>query len=587
MYEAVKYFGVLVLVIPLVTYFCAAMSTPASRVSTLAEFFTAYKEVDASPYSNSSIAYAFQVATLFPFLYWGATGQLLPALVNALFWGVGIFLFRTSIDRILRLLRDSKDVSTLHGLLGVAFDSVLVRKVSALITILGMAGVALAEAYWGMQIVKVFVPVNTPAYYALVLGSLLFVLAYIWYGGAWGSMKTDMLQLAFAYIGFTLTFLCLIFLVLSRQQFSNEMLGLVSFVMMVGGAFSIWIRIRKGLHPVAKMDDDEESYLWASVRKVFSYLTVVALGLLTLAFAILLVCAFESISVHVLVDVGEPGWLGLVALSMMGVMFQFIDMTAWQRIQAIGGSDIKMRDDAKRGLLLYGVESPYSWILCLAMGVLIAQAYPQVITDPDAAGPLAVFPRMLFETGSVFGCVVAFAFMVAVAGVMLSTIDSAILGAMYAWVADIQGEKFSDPNNNSEPELAQVHAAALQSGKKAAFWVVVLIFIIVITLGWVLRKPSEFISVLVGFYGSMLSLFPAVMFMLFAPLGWVKPSGKIIVAGILSGALGAISLTTLGLFYPKLSWYGVIAGPGMSLVVTGLLYAYSIVAAKEGRNVDQ
>jgi len=609
MNETVKYFGIVALIIPLAAYIYAAMSAPKSRTSTLAGFFTAYKEVGAPPYSNSSIAYAFQVATLFPFLYWGATGQLLPALVNALFWGIGIFSFRAAIIPIIRSLRDSNDVNTLHGLLGTTFNSILVRKVSALITILGMTGVALAEAYWGMQILKVIVPADTPAYYALILGSLLFVLAYIWYGGAWGSMKTDMLQLAFSYIGFTLAFLYVIFAVLSGPSFANDLVGPISIAMVIGGGLSIWTRIRKGLHPVAMMDDDKESLIWSFLRKVFSYATLAAMVLLTSAFAILLVRTFESISTHALANTGEVGWIGVAALSLMAIMFQFIDMTAWQRIQAIEGNDAQMRDDAKRGLVLYGIESPYSWILCLAMGVLLAQAFPQIVTDSDAAGPLAVFPRVLFETGSTFSYLVAFAFMVAVIGVMLSTIDSAILGAMYAWVADIQGAKFSDPNvaaikespadqaeRPSEPpplaqegheegrssqELTNGDAAALLTGKKAAFWVVISIFVIVISLGWILKKPSEFISVLVGFYGSMLSLFPAVMFMLFAPPSWVKPSGATMASGIVAGVLGAMYFTTRGLFYPELSWYGVFAGPGISVAVSGLFYAYSILVIKE------
>ena len=94
MNDVAKYFLPVALALPLVAYVWAAMSTPRSKVSTLAGYFTAYKQVGAAPFANSSLAYAFQVATLFPFLYWGVAGQIVPAIVNAICWGVGIFLFR-------------------------------------------------------------------------------------------------------------------------------------------------------------------------------------------------------------------------------------------------------------------------------------------------------------------------------------------------------------------------------------------------------------------------------------------------------------------------------------------------------------
>jgi hypothetical protein len=174
MNNTLKYFLPVALALPLIAYVWAAMSTPRSKVSTLAGFFTAYKQVGAAPFANSSLAYAFQVATLFPFLYWGVGGQILPAIVNALFWGVGIFLFRAAFKSIAQRLDGSKDPKTLHGLLGetypsdavektggsrlswlgrfwIAYSSKPVQLTAAGVTILAMLGVALGEAYWGRR----------------------------------------------------------------------------------------------------------------------------------------------------------------------------------------------------------------------------------------------------------------------------------------------------------------------------------------------------------------------------------------------------------------------------------------------------
>lgn len=596
MNDLLKYLVAVALAFPLVTYVWAATSTPRSKVSTLAGYFTAYKQVGAAPFANSSLAYAFQVATLFPFLYWGLGGQILPALVNAVFWGVGIFLFRAAFKPIVQRLYGSKDPKTLHGLLGetypsdavqrkpevscsswrrccwIAYSSKPVQMTAAGVTILGMLGVALGESYWGMQIVKVIVPEDTPAYYAIVLGALFFVLAYIWYGGAWGSMKTDMLQLAFAYLGFTVVFLFVIWSVMNASATPRPEFAIVSLFMFVGGVWAVVIRLRKGLQPISAMDLDPEGVKWLWFRKFLSYTTLISMGILAIFFAILFFRSLPVLTLAPLANPGEPQWKGVIALAMMATMFQFVDMTAWQRMQAIDGTPEQVRERARRGLFLFGVESPYSWILCLALGTLLVAAMPQLATVNDKAGALAAYPRILIESGGIIQFIVAFGFMIAVMGVMLSTIDSALLGAMYAWVADFFGAEFKKPDGAANEDDARREQAALFSGKKTAFWVLVVIMVFVILLGWLLKRPQDFISVLVGFYGAMLSLFPAVAFMLFAPKEWSKPSGMAVALGILAGTCGAIVFAVWGVFVPDKSWNGVFAGPGISLATSGLLY---------------
>lgn len=578
MNDITKYCVVVALALPLIAYVWAAMSTPRSKVATLAGYFTAYKQVGAAPFANSSLAYAFQIATLFPFLYWGIGGQILPAVVNTIFWGFGIFLFRAALTPIMRCLNESKNPKTLHGLLGETYSSNLVQQVAAGITILAMLGVALGEAYWGMQIVKVIVPEDTPAHYALVIGALFFVLAYIWYGGAWGSMKTDMLQLVFSYIGFTVVFVYVISIVINAGVALRSEFAFVSLLMFIGGIWAVAVRLRKSLYPVSAMNGDREGSRWLLVRKLLSNLTLISMGLLAVFFAILFFRSLPFLTTAPLTHPGDPGWKGIMALALLPIIFQFVDMTAWQRIQAIEGTAEKARDRARRGLLLFGVESPYSWILCLALGTLLVASLPELANVNDKAGALAAYPRILLESGAILQSIVAFFFMVAVMGVMLSTIDSALLGAMYAWVADFFRADFMRPSQERTEDDGRQENAALLSGKKTAFWVLVAIIILVIVLGWSLKRPQDFIAVLVGFYGAMLSLFPSVAFMLFAPKKWRKPSGLAVALGVVAGASGAIAFSVWGVFVPDKSWNGVFAGIGLSSVTSGILYLFGMRA---------
>jgi Na+/proline symporter len=572
--HALKYIVVIALAFPLVLYFRFATRTPRSKVSTLAGYFAAYHQVGAAPFANSSLAYAFQVATLFPFLYWGVMGQIVPALVNAICWGIGIFLFRKFLPPIIRCLNDAEGPRTLHGLLGAAYDeypSKAVQHVAAGVTILGMLGVAIAEAYWGMQIVKVIVPEDTPAYYAVVLGALFFVLIYIWYGGTWGSIKTDMLQLVFSYIGFTVVFIFAICKIFEVGATLRPEFAIVSIVMIVGGVLAISIRLRNGLKPVSSMDGDDKDIIWLRLAQKLSVFTFISMAVLVVCFSVLFFRSFSALNFTPLTIPGDPKWHGVIALAVMATIFQFVDMTAWQRIQSIAGSNEGIKKRTRSGLLLYMCESPYSWVMCLALGTLLVATTPELATVTDKGGVLAAYPKMLIESGGPFQLLVALAFMAAVMGVMLSTIDSALLAAMYAWVADIHGTQFKKPELVQEDDDLIREKSALLSGKTVAFWVLIVIVSLVIVLGGVLKRPDQFIGVLVGFYGAMLSLFPAVIVMLLLKKS-VKLSGKAVAIGIYAGVCASIVCVVWGLFVPDRSWDGVFAGPGVAAVTPIILY---------------
>lgn len=573
----------LALSLPLVMYYWASLRTPASRVSTLADYFVAFRRLDAPPFANSSLAYAFQVATLFPFLYWGIQGEILPAIVNAACWGIGILIFRQSLPSVLAALDDHQGPHTLHGILGRAYDSIGVQRISAGITILGMMGIALAEAYWGMQIITVLVPSKSMAYNVIILTALLFVLSYMWYGGTWGSMKTDMLQLVFAYLSFTGVFIFLILKIVAGRMSVSTELTTIAALMLVGAAASVFIRVRHHLSPVVSMpvtsasptkeipDREYDDKVWNSMARILSVFTLVALLAGGLFFAWVMIKGWGNWSFAPLMDPGGPKWKGVIALATLGILFQFVDMSAWQRLQSLSGAGATLRNAGRRGLLLFGIESPFSWILCLALGALFAICLPELKTAEDAAGPLASFPRLMLTSGGAIHVAVAFLFMIGVMGVMLSTIDSALLASMYAFAADIQRLEFG-PGGQAGGKVELEQARLLQVGKRSGAGLVLAIAVGVGVLGAILNRQQELISILVGFYGAMLSMFPAVFFML---RGRPRLSGKSIALGMLTGALGALAFTIWGLFNADRGWDAIFAGPVLAAVVTPLAHLLS------------
>jgi Na+/proline symporter len=63
--------GIIVIAIPLIIYIVGALSVARREIKHPDDFFVAYRKVGVTAFSSSSIAYAFQVSTVYPFLLWG------------------------------------------------------------------------------------------------------------------------------------------------------------------------------------------------------------------------------------------------------------------------------------------------------------------------------------------------------------------------------------------------------------------------------------------------------------------------------------------------------------------------------------
>ena len=140
--------GPFLVAVPIAIYLMAALSVRREDVRLPDTFFTAHRKVDVTVFSTSSIAYAFQMSTIYPFIVWGASTFFFVPIVNTLFWGVGILLFQLSFRRYESFVgRDQ----TLHGLLGDQYGN-SIRKLASYLTITGFLGFAVAELYFGSQV---------------------------------------------------------------------------------------------------------------------------------------------------------------------------------------------------------------------------------------------------------------------------------------------------------------------------------------------------------------------------------------------------------------------------------------------------
>jgi hypothetical protein len=99
--------GILIIFIPLLIYLLAALNVKKDIIKHPDDYFAAFKKVGKTEFTSSSIAYGFQVSTIYPFLFWGASMFLFVPFINSVFWGIGILLFYFSFNKISKYLGNS------------------------------------------------------------------------------------------------------------------------------------------------------------------------------------------------------------------------------------------------------------------------------------------------------------------------------------------------------------------------------------------------------------------------------------------------------------------------------------------------
>ena len=153
--------GIVIIVIPLLIYLIAALTVRKDVIKHPDDYFAAFKKVGRTEFTSSSIAYGFQVSTIYPFLFWGASMFLFVPFINAIFWGIGILLFYFSFNKISRFLGSGK---TLHGLIGETYGK-KARIIASLLTIVGFIGLIIAELWFGTRVLLSVFPNNNWIYF--------------------------------------------------------------------------------------------------------------------------------------------------------------------------------------------------------------------------------------------------------------------------------------------------------------------------------------------------------------------------------------------------------------------------------------
>ena len=307
--------GMIIISIPLLIYLFAALAVKKGEIKHPDDYFAAFRKVGKTEFTSSSIAYGFQVSTIYPFLFWGASLFLFVPFVNAIFWGIGILLFYFSFNKISKFIGTGK---TLPGLIGETYGK-NARVIASFLTIVGFVGYIIAELWFGSRVLLSIFPTNTWLYISVFV-FIFFVAFYLFKGGQISSIRTDQLQLIFTYFGVFGIIIYLLYLVFKSGTPIGGELTWGLLILSILTPVILLIRKMKFISLNATLD-----------KTLNSLITIFFVSLIVLS--ILVVCKnSQNIALKNFVNLEGFGYAGLISLILLPLSWQFVDLTNWQRL---------------------------------------------------------------------------------------------------------------------------------------------------------------------------------------------------------------------------------------------------------------
>lgn len=245
------------------------------------------------------------------------------------------------------------------------------------------------------------------------------------------------------------------------------------------------------------------------------------------------------------------------------VLFQFVDVTNWQRIAALKAGDRReLLRNAQRGLGQFLVESPATWLIAILIGMSAAQVVGAGGKEDPWDALIAHFVSdsgFVHAAGGVLLCI-------SVVAVFMSTADGLLTAIGYVWAYDVnrRSRRYVDA-----PSITEARAAiVVDVGRLAIAVVLGVVIAAFVTLDlWSSGAGMRAVNLFIAFFTPLVAFTPALLIPALVGRA-VHPTAAMIAvcvsagAGLLFGLLAAFGQT-------KWQWYPVPA----TVVLGTLLYA--------------
>lgn len=418
-----------------------AVTLTARSPASVAEYEYGDRSLNPSDVLDSSIMYALQVAAIALFATWGHMYGFAAAVVP-LFWMVGYFIFSWMLsDAFLQSFASDKRFRTLHDFLANHGASRTVCVVAALLTLVGLSGPAMFEAFTvGRTIVAATPALGSSGSAGLSLAFLAIALIYMTRGGFSGVVKIEQIQLAIGYGGFNVAFAMALYL--SSEQIGRERVVFLSIICLICAVLffigKLWYHFKVHAY-LASFPENESA---TQTHDVLGWIACL-LGVASFLIVLILAPQSESVDPSAMVENSSAehmnfGFtaLALFSLFVANAFYQFVDVTQWQRLLSIRPNTEDLAETGKilrSNILVGGVCSSLTWVIAVAFGVFLKYLYP----DQDPYSVLSHFVGEIAKTSSHINGWLLFVLVASLVAVMFSTLDSLVAGTSFTVQNDI------------------------------------------------------------------------------------------------------------------------------------------------------
>ncbi|MGD2111533.1 MAG: hypothetical protein PVI86_19325 [Phycisphaerae bacterium] len=521
------------------------------------EFLNPWNALTPSAFANSSTAYNFQVASISFFV---ALGYFSPvaALVNIAFWGLGILLFSAAVSRLSVFFGSRGSLMTW---LGDQYSHPGLRTVAGVLVFLAFTGLLLAELLFGSMI---FTSIGFSHMTVIIMAFFFgfFILLYYLSAGMLSVVETDEKQVLISYVGvFAVIFWCVQAAASTTEENRAVVFAVTTglFVVTAVGFTLLWREQRTRKTSSSPSD--------RVMKLVFAASSLVLAFLATQSFEPRFPSAFVPDAID---KFGEFNDLTYASAFILTPLFwQFGDATHWHRLGALrmGNPAAPALPVARSGIRRFAWQSAVTILLPVSVGVLL-HYLPTPVTEEGAKAAVFTLAGTLFD-GNTMQYLAGSLFVVAVAGIMLSTVDSLLATSVLVFIYDI---------NNRSRTVVDSHREADELGSTAAFGdesrgilrsarfaaaSIIMIGLLVYFILYVLNIDL-FAWLFVGF-SLPLSLAPAVLLAILVRKTALE--GNVALVSILCGATCAIGMFVYSMFDDRWTYAPPIGALGASTLV--------------------
>jgi hypothetical protein len=477
---------------------------------------------------NSSIAYALKAAAFGPLLLWGATGDLWPAIVSAAFLGLGLALIYVLRRPLLAFFAEALNgdtsisinefVARQHG------DDARVRLLAAGLTVFALAGFIVCEIIGVATLAKPMVGGN--------LGVFLFVCGIVGAmalcavpAGNSGAMYSAQMQLGGLYLGLFGSMVFLVYVQMSSlaTMRPHTTLGLV-FIIAFCALLPIFRRARfvdNNVINAPRTSADETPHATSLARRLRTFQSILSVSTAVLAGFVIAFVGIELSSFDVPALIRDSGTalqagsrvpiIGLVALALLALCGQIVDLTNWQRIAAFAKDrDANAAEPSpwskafKKFAVGYAIETPFAWLFMCALGAVIAAS----IEVTDGADVVQSFAAQLMAQENSFADTALVMLFIGVLAMALST----MIALLSATLATLRYDLLPRTRSREPGATDQAKAAghALAAGGALCLVILVAAYLLEEHLGITLTSRG-FLALVIAFGCIELAFVPLVL----------------------------------------------------------------------------